>query len=370
MARRRTLVPPTAEELKEIEAGFARETPAGLPGTAAPIAQVAGEAAQALDPADPEARAEAARTRADAEALRTARSDGRLMLEVPLTLIHAEEMVRDRMNVDESELDELRDSILKNGQRLPVELFELTEPRENGAIYGLLSGYRRFLAIRQLHDFGLEKFATIRAVIREPGSIARAFQDMVEENEIRTGLSHFERGRIAVIAVDQGGFRSVEEAVDYLFASASKSKRSKVRSFALIHEELGDLLRFPRELAERSGLRLAAALREGQGGALREALATQPPQTAAQEWALMEPFIVAAEARPGDRSRGGRPRTGAASDAMVPDTRPRALGRDLAIRADRDGQGYMIRFEGRRADAGLVEAAIRLLEAGLDGPDE
>ena len=103
---------------------------------------------------------------------------------------------------------------------------------------------------------------------------------------------------------------------------------------------------------------------------MRESLATHPPQTAAQEWALMEPRIVAAEAGPGGPVPG-RPaphRRGSRCDGAR-HAAARAWSR-LAIRADRDGQGYMIRFEGRRADAGLVEAAIRLLETGLDGAGE
>lgn len=106
-----------------------------------------------------------------------------------------------------------------------------------------------------------------------------AFAAMIEENEIRSSLSHFERGRIAVIAAQQGAFANVEASVEALFQQASKAKRSKIRSFALIFEELGDMLAFPEALREKDGLRLATGLRDGAERALREALAAETPET-------------------------------------------------------------------------------------------
>ena len=57
---------------------------------------------------------------------------------------------------------------------------------------------------------------------REGGDI---YLDMVEENEIRANLTHYERGRIASVAVGQGVFADIDAAVNHLFASASKAKR-------------------------------------------------------------------------------------------------------------------------------------------------
>lgn len=106
---------------------------------------------------------------------------------------------------------------------------------------------------------------------------------MVEENEVRANLSHYECRGIAVPAAEQGHFAHVEEAVARLFGAASKAKRSKIRSFAMVHEELGDMLAFPEELTEKNGLRLAAALRQGVEGELRAALAAQSPSDGASE---------------------------------------------------------------------------------------
>ena len=95
---------------------------------------------------------------------------------------------------------------------------------------------------------------------------------MVEENEVRANLSHFERARLVSLTVQNGVFQDIDASVAKLFSSASKSKRSKIRSFALVFEELGDVLSFPEALSERFGLRLAQYLKLGDGGKLREVL--------------------------------------------------------------------------------------------------
>lgn len=265
MARRRQLEAPSAEALKALEEGFARETRRETPGVSMPIASVAGEAAALTQLGTPESREAAERDKRDAERLREAEKNGQLAIDLPLADIAADELVRDRMALDPEEMEELKTSIAAHGMRMPIEVFKLAEPR-GGAHYALLSGYRRLAAIRELHGLtGDQKFATIRALVREPGTVPAAFVAMVEENEIRSGLSQYERGRVAVLAVEQGAFGTVEEAVDALFHAGSKAKRSKLRSFALIHEELGDLLVFPQALSERQGLRLASALRAGKG---------------------------------------------------------------------------------------------------------
>uniref|UniRef100_UPI0038B38FC8 ParB/RepB/Spo0J family partition protein n=1 Tax=Mangrovicoccus ximenensis TaxID=1911570 RepID=UPI0038B38FC8 len=180
------------------------------------------------------------------------------------------------MQLDPEEMAELKSSIRASGLRLPVEVFELSETDASGARFGLLSGFRRLAAIRALEaETGDPAFAQIKAIVREPGTAARAYLAMVEENEIRADLSPYERGRVAVLAVSHGAFERVEDAVDGLFHAASKAKRSKIRSFALVHEELGDLLVWPEALTERAGLRLANALRAGLGPQLRQAAA--PP---------------------------------------------------------------------------------------------
>ena len=159
---------------------------------------------------------------------------------------------------------------------MPIEVFELPEPEEGGPRFGLISGYRRLLVMREILAYTENpRYAQIKAIVREPKTSAASFAAMAEENEVRASLSHFERGRIAALTAANGVFGNVEEAVDRLFPFASKAKRSKVRCFALIFEEIGDMLAHPESLTEKQGLRLASALRGGAGSELRDALAGQ-----------------------------------------------------------------------------------------------
>lgn len=303
MARRRRLELPDTAALADLEAGFAARPVPDRMGLAAPIAQVAADAARSALPVDAETRVTLARDSADARNWRDASAAGRVLADLPLDSITADHLVRDRIAVEPEALDELRLSIRGGGMRLPVEVVALGDGR-----YGLISGWRRLAAVRQLVAEDPTRPATIRAIVRPAAEIGQSYAAMVEENEVRAELSPYERGRIAVVAARQGGFASVEAAVDAIFATASRAKRSKIRGFALIHEHLGDLLAHPTALSERNGLRLAAALRNGAAGALRDALAAGPAVTPAAEWAVMEPAVRMAEAGPTDPSRGGRPK--------------------------------------------------------------
>ncbi|WP_312527767.1 ParB N-terminal domain-containing protein [Paracoccus sp. (in: a-proteobacteria)] len=359
MAKRRQLQAPTREELRAIEEGFARETLREPLSMSMPIASVAAEAAALMPVASVEERSEAARNRRDAETLRDADARGLLAHEVALSAIGSEEMVRDRMALDPEEMSELRTSIQTHGLRLPIEVFELAVPRA-GVIYGLISGYRRLAAFRALlAETGSELYARIPAIVRKPDGAANAFVAMVEENEIRSGLSQYERGRVAVVATENGAFTSVDAAIDALFASGSKAKRSKLRSFAWVHEELGDLLNYPQALSERQGLRLAGALRAGDADQLRQALASGVAGDADEEWRRLEAVILQAEDAPRDTSRGGRPRRTTAPMRVI------ELRNGLTIRHETGSKGHTIHIDGA-IDPQLIEQAIRSLENILD----
>ena len=352
MAKRRSLEIPSSDHLQRLEEEFRRETVAPRAGVA-PIAQVAAETAAAFDPRPAEARAEAARDRTDAEAFRDARGRGLVMLDLPLSDIEADALVRDRMAIDPEELEELKASIARNGLRLPIEVFAR---QGEGAPWGLLSGYRRLMAVRALASDGLP--ARIKAVVREPDAMGGAFAAMIEENEIRAALSHYERGRIAVIAAQQGAFPNAEAAVDALFPVASKAKRSKIRSFALIFEELGDMLRFPDQIREKDGLRMAQALRDGAESRLREALARQVPVTPEDEAALIADVLAALDAPSPDPRKGGRPRR--ASGPKV------VLGSGVVIEAQQDARGWSIRLGSADLDRSQVERLVEEIGRTLE----
>ncbi|WP_138472570.1 ParB N-terminal domain-containing protein [Poseidonocella sp. HB161398] len=372
MAKRTRLTAPSAAELSELEAGFAAKpaAPAAArgPGMMPPIAQVAADAAALTETQPAEERAERARDRKDADSYREAAAQGRVLVSIPTREIIADELTRDRMQLDPEEMAELKASIRASGLRLPVEVFELSEPDPSGARFGLLSGFRRLAAIRALEaETGDPAHAAIKAIVREPGTAARAYLAMVEENEIRADLSPYERGRVAVLAVSHGAFERVEEAVDGLFHAASKAKRSKIRSFALVHEELGDLLVYPEALTERAGLRLANALRAGLGPQLRQAAGQGGAADAAGEWAALEPWCLEAEAQTKDPRRGGRPKAARPARPKEDSFGIRHLENGVTLRRHSDAKGYYIRFEGRHVDAELLERAMDEL-ARLLGP--
>lgn len=365
MARKRKLTAPSAEDMTRIEEEFRRETsPAARP--MAPIAQVAAQSAQAAAVLDGEARERAARTGAEADAFRRSRDAGLLIQEIPLDQILAEDLTRDRLILDPEEMSELQQSIATNGLRLPIELYQMAD--EGGSQrYGLLSGYRRFKATEALHLLsGGLRFATIKALVRDRIPAPDALAAMVEENEIRADLSHFERGRIAALSVRQRVFGSTEEAVNHLFPAASKAKRSKIRSFALIFDDLGDLLEFPESLTEKQGLRLAGALRAGEETALRQTLAQARPGDATEEWAVLLPILDRSEETSRDPSRGGRPTKSPVT--RVVDGGSVTTSSGFTIRREEDSRGYLIRIGGRRVDAEMIDIIIGEVQRLLEKP--
>lgn len=368
MAKRKKLEAPSAADLSRIEEEFRSETraanPIGQP-SAAPIAKVAADAAAMSSPLSPALRAKQAKLENDAAKLAKAAADGLLLAELLLAEIDADVMIRDRCDLNEDEMLELRQSIAAHGLRLPVEVYELAEPRADGVRYGLISGYRRIVAVRGLLELTeARKYLSIRAIIRPRGESDESFIAMVEENEVRSELSQFERGRIAAISTQQGAFVNVEDAVNKLFATGSKAKRSKVRSFALIFEELGDILSFPEALTEKRGLRLAQALRGGYETRLREALAEALAVDADAEWLVLDSVVSAAEQGPRDVRRGGRPKKASVSAWQNAETLETSAG--VTIRKKRDGQGYLLRFEGKGLDSDIMDSLMIEIQTLLE----
>jgi ParB-like chromosome segregation protein Spo0J len=242
-------------------------------GRAAPIAGVAADASAtaALDEM--------------AETLRAAREGGRMVLALPLEAVDTGYLVRDRIAMDSEDMAALMASLRQRGQQAPIEAVALPDGR-----YGLISGWRRLQALMRLRDETGDQvtFGTVLALLRRPEHAAEAYQAMVEENEIRVGLSFYERARIAVKTVENGVYDSEKAALLDLFRNASRARRSKIRSFIGIVRALDGGLRFPEALGERAGLVLAKAL-DGDAalaGRVRAALVLTPPDDAAAEQAL------------------------------------------------------------------------------------
>lgn len=187
-----------------------------------------------------------------------ARETGRMILDVPLDHIALDHLVRDRLSASDDEMHSLIESLRARGQQVPIEVTRLGLDR-----YGLISGWRRCQAIKHLFDeTGESRFASVQALIRPHVEAPQAYRAMVEENEIRAGLSYYERARIVARAVDQKVFPTKRAALQELFAAASRAKRSKIGTFLPIVGALDGHLRFPQALTERVGLALGRALED------------------------------------------------------------------------------------------------------------
>ncbi|QDY70401.1 ParB/RepB/Spo0J family partition protein [Qingshengfaniella alkalisoli] len=297
-----------------------------------PIAQVASEAAGV------------SALREMADGIEAARQEGRMIVEVPLGKIAADHLLRDRVTLDQDEFDTLKASIRKHGQRTPAEITPLPD---SDAPFGLISGWRRLRALTALHaETGEDRFATLRALIRPAEEAADSYVAMVEENEIRVGLSYYERARVAYEAARRGVFEDQGAALRGLFGTASRAKRSKIGSFMQLHEELGHVVRFPADIPERLGLALVSRLRFGDRHRIAEALKEADPQTAEDEIALLAKLADPPRQKP-SVSRAKQP--------------AEKLGKDLSLNAVRKGRTITLTLTGQNVDDALLAQAQDLL---------
>ena len=279
MAKRRRLTPAQSDYLAPAPAPEVKSLLG--PTLAPPIAQVAGEAAMM------------AALREVTGALNDAQAEGRIVQRLPLAAVEVDHLVRDRLRSDDADRTALRDSIRARGQQTAIEVVDLGPGPQGPTRYGLISGWRRLQALQDLLAETCDpKYGTVQALLRRPDGAADAYLAMVEENEIRVGLSYYERARIAALAAQQGIHPSAEAAIKALFASASRSKRSKIASFLMIHDRLDPVLRFGWAIPERLGLALAQALAEpGFAARLQDRLRKTPAGTEAEELAALSRAI-------------------------------------------------------------------------------
>lgn len=311
----------------------------------APIARIAGDAAGNA------ALAEVSRELADA------RESGRLVLELPLDDIAPDHLTRDRIPAEDEEMASLRASIRAHGQRTPIEVTPLGKGDGAALPYGLISGWRRLAALKALFaETGEARFATIRALVRRPESTRAAYVAMVEENEIRVGLSQYERARVAALSVKRGIFETEKEALLTLFANASRPKRSRIRAFVEIYHALDGYLRFPAHLPERLGLKLVARMREGGAEEIARALRRCDPQTPEAELACLEKLLAAAAPKPGKEADSPGRSVEQLRDGVALEQSLR--GRTLTLRLTGSEVGPELASEIRSAIAQLCSAPV------------
>lgn len=202
-----------------------------------PIAEVAG------DTAGRAALEEVAQKMTEAE------QEGRVVKKLPLAAISVHHLSRDRLVLDEDEMEALVTSIATRGQQAPVEVVEVAPEK-----FGLISGLRRVEALSRLGE------THVLAFVKRPETSHDAYQAMIEENEIRSNLSFFERAQVALAATEQGVYPDARVAIRKLYANAPKAKRSKIAKFVTICETIGPALKFPTAIPEHLGFKLAKAI--------------------------------------------------------------------------------------------------------------
>jgi len=340
MAKRKRLAPPKTDYLADAPAPSAPIFP-DAPRRTPPIADVAAQASSA------------AALEEMSDTLRRARDEGRMVLELPIDQITPDYLVRDRLNVDEGEMQVLMTSIQQRGQQTPIEVAPLPDGR-----YGLISGWRRLRAISRLAEAG-ETQPQILAFLRKPDQASDAYLAMVEENEIRVGLSYYERARIAARAVEQGVYPDERTALRSLYHAASRAKRSKIGSFLTLVRHLDGVLKFPESIGERAGLILAKELEFAPTLADRIArhVAANPPAFAIDELDRINAALSEA---------AGKPKKQAQKPKSEPDI-VRTIHAGLQVIRHKNGR---LTVKGNAVDEHLAEDLIAWLAARETGPNK
>jgi ParB family chromosome partitioning protein len=215
---------------------------------------------------------------ADAKAFRAAQGDGRILEVLRVDDIRTDDLPRDRIDLSATagsdEMEELKASIRARGQKEPIEVFS----SEDG--FQLKKGWRRLTALKQLwQETGDTRFAFVTARISS-GVVDRIdlYIDMVEENVIREDLSFAEMAQVAITAADDTGMegQGAEALVGRIFASLHKMKRSYIRSFVFLLQELGDVLPYPKSISRNAGVDVARRIQASPEltSLLRESLAS------------------------------------------------------------------------------------------------
>ena len=141
---------------------------------------------------------------------------------------------------------------------------------------------------------------------------------MVEENEIRLGLSQYERARVAALATARGVFADEEAALlRALRHRQSRPKRSRIRAFLEIYHAPRRRLALPRRTCPSgSASRSSSGCATGGGAAIAAALAAAAPPTPEAELALL------AAPRPPAAAAARRARRPARSSPRASPSRP------------------------------------------------
>lgn len=290
---------------------------------------------------------------------------------VPLDLVEMSKLVRDRKKGPDLELAELKASISELGLSNPIRV----EARSDGR-HELIQGYRRLMAYRALlaETGDADRFGAIPAVVSRHGEdIEALYRKMVDENLVRKDISFAE---MAMLALDYARDPDTKEGdpekvVAILFRSAGYQKRSYIRTFIKVVDQLSAELRFPEEIPRALGLALARRLDEVEGlvGMIRSELKGRDNRSVEDELSVLRRYA-------GDLPPETGPAEPAAKVPMAGKTKP-AKARTSFQFDRREGRGKCVAAAGKleiqldrdftTIDRRRLEQAVRLMLDQLEG---
>jgi len=335
-----------------------------------PMASAIAENAEALNTRKTAAEAIREENDALAHEFVELREAGHVVQGIPLEDVHTYMLVRDRIPGEDLELESLMTSIKDLGLSNPIRVFA----RPDGTGYELVQGYRRLSAYKALRDKndGAGDWDKIPALVL-PGEkdIAGLYRRMVDENVIRKDLSFAEMAHAAQnYAADPATEATdLSAAVAALFQSSPYSKRSYIRSFALLLDRVGEALNFPTEIPRALGVTLARELRDRPdlAGRIKQELAGWDNRSIKDELDVLRRYAgiedletlsadKVAEPKVKPSAKGGKTKTTFHIRSNVGQVKCTAGDGRLEIKVDRDFTSI---------DRARLEAAIASLVDGL-----
>lgn len=216
--------------------------------------------------------------------------DGAIVGRVPVDQIRMSKLIRDRSNALDPELEELKASIQTVGLSNPIHVEEVAEGR-----YELIQGFRRWSAYKALlAETGEEAYARIPAVLVAKGAaLEDLYRRMVDENLVRKDISFAEMANLALHFARERQL-PVADAVETLFGSAGRQKRSYIRHFAELLRRVGKVLKYPEAVPRALGLKLEKALQTDAKlqDRLTHVLNGQPDRDAAEELEILQQALT------------------------------------------------------------------------------
>ncbi len=210
---------------------------------------------------------------------------------IPLDLVDTTKLTRDRAPGRDEDMDDLKISIRDIGLSNPIRV------EKNGDRYELIQGFRRLSAFRELfEETGDEAFAKIPAGINASGEdLQNLYRRMVDENLVRRDVSFGELARLAIsYRCQDPNIESYDRAVEILYASSGRQKRSYIKSFVRLVNAIGDDLLFVAAMPRALGLRLVKLVEDQPDRieVLLSELRARPDRDDVAEQAILQSFVA------------------------------------------------------------------------------